>query len=285
MKSLLAVAGLFCMTHAYAACSVNDAAGNHFTLENPARRIIVLAPDLVENIFAIDAGGAIAGVVDGSDYPAAARRIERVGSYSGIDLERILALHPDLIISWQYGFPRQLQALKRLGIPVFVTAPRKLEDVSRLLLQLGCLTGKRQAASAAAARFDAELAKIKSEYSATRPLKVFFQIDDKALITINKDSWINEALQFCGGVNVFAGASVIAPVISREAVIAANPDVIMHPGSNPDWQQSWQAWPTIHAVQNHKLYDIEPDWIARASPRLVKGVRQICAYLSDASSA
>jgi ABC-type Fe3+-hydroxamate transport system substrate-binding protein len=263
-------------------CVVTDDAGQSLQLSSPAKRIIVLAPDLVENVFAIGAGDQVIGVVQGCDYPSAARRIAQVGSYMGIDLERIVALKPDLIIAWKYAFPRQLAALKRLGIPVYVAAPKKLEDVPRLMRHLGCLTAHEQSAEVAAHQFEDSMKHLPVRAANKPRVKVFFQIDRYALMTVNQDSWINQVIELCGGRNLFADAKVIAPEVSRESILMANPDVIFNVAENNGWQSAWQRWSQIAAVRDHRLYSIEPDWIARAGPRLVLGARQACAAMVSA---
>lgn len=280
LSFLFLCAGIVFSLSAMAACDVTDDAGSHLQLVKPARRIIVLTPDLVENIFAIGAGDRVIGVVKGSDFPAAAMNIPVVGSYSGIDLERIVAMHPDLIITWKYAFPRQLAALKQFGIPVYVAAPKALEDVPRQLRQFGCLTGRMQQAEQAAQQFTQEINALRV-HAAQQKLKVFFQIDGAALITINRDSWINQVLELCGGQNIFANARTVSPEVDRESILASNPDLIMSVSTNNDWKRAWQAWPGISAVRHHQLFTIDPDSISRAGPRLVRGARQVCAYLAE----
>lgn len=260
-------------------CIVQDDVGKQITLSHPAKRIVVLAPDLVEDIFAIGAGDRIVGVIEGSDYPEQAKKINRVGTYAGADLERIVELKPDLILAWKYSFPRQIHALRELGFPVFVTAPKHITDVPAILNKLGCLTGKTQQSRYAALAYTKSMHALELKYQQRKKLKVFYLVDANALITINHSSWINQAIELCGGKNIFADAKVIAPEVSRESILVRNPDVILFNTVSDAWKKSWQAWPQISAVQKKHLYAVRPDVIARAGPRLVEGVRQICQYL------
>lgn len=260
------------------ACEVSDDNGKILHLAHPAKRLIVLAPDLVENVFAAGAGDSIVGVVQGSDYPKAVLQIPIVGSYSGVDLEKIVSLNPDLIIAWKYAFPRQLAALQRLGIPVYVAAPRQLNDVPALMRKLGCLTDHSQTADKAALQFERSLQQIKKTVTLTHVPTVFFQIDHHLLMTINKDSWINQVIELCGGKNLYADAKVITPEITREALLLANPDVIMNISNDDSWKSEWQKWPTLTAVKTHRLYSINPDQISRAGPRLIQAIQQVCTY-------
>lgn len=280
LRCIFLCAGILFSLQAAAVCDVTDDAGSNIKLPHSAERIIVLSPDLVETMFAIGAGSHVIGVVQGSDFPAQARKISTVGSYSGVDLERIVTLHPDLIVTWKYAFPRQVAALRQLGIPVYISAPKKLEDVPHLMRQLGCLMGKKVAAEKAAQQFEDDLHALASVKR--KPVSVFFQIGEYALITINHDSWINQVMALCGGRNIFADAKTISPEVSREAVLAANPDVILADAGTDSWKKSWRAWPEIKAVRHQHLFTVDPDLIARAGPRLTLGARQVCAYLDAA---
>jgi iron complex transport system substrate-binding protein len=265
---------------AIAVCTVDDDAGVTIKLNSPAQRLVILAPDLVENVFAIGAGAKIVGVVSGSDYPEAARTLRTVGSYAGIDLERIVSLHPDLIVTWKYAFPRQLAALKQFGIPVYVAAPRKLEDIPRTLRNLGCLTGQQATANEVALKFERRINQLR--VSSQKSAKVFFQIDRNALLTINQDSWISQVIELCGGKNIFADARVITPEVNRESIIVANPDVIFSLGNDDGWKRSWQQWTDISAVMRGRLYTVNPDLISRAGPRLVEGALLVCEGIAAA---
>lgn len=284
LREVILIAGCFLALNVYANCEVQDDTGNILKLNSPAKKIIVLAPDLVENVYAVGAGNQVAGVVKGSDFPAAVLSVPVVGSYAGVDLERISALKPDLIITWQYAFPRQIAALKRLGMPVYVAAPKQLHDVPRLLRNIGCLTGHDNDAAKAAQQFENAITQLKlAPHPVVQP-KVFFQIDRYSLMTINKDSWINQVIELCGGKNIFADAKTVAPMVSREAIVMADPDFIFNASGDDGWKASWQEWSKVTAVKNARLVSIKPDWISRAGPRLVLAAEQICSQLSSIHS-
>src|SRR3990167_1961031 len=239
------------------ACDVVDETGNHVRIEKRAMRIISLAPDITEILFAIGAGQAIVGVVSGSDYPEKARDLPVVGSYQGLDLERILALKPDLIITWNQNFLRQLAVLAQQGVPVYRTNPRRLEDIPRTMQKLGCLTGHRFEAERRARQFSRDLSKLAGEYRKAAPVKVFFQLGDRRLMTINRESWINQVITLCGGRNVFAEAAFSAPEVSIESVLAANPVVILNGATDDRWKASWRHWRELAAVDRGNLFTIE----------------------------
>src|SRR3990167_8202709 len=147
------------------ACDVVDETGNHVRIEKRAMRIISLAPDITEILFAIGAGHEVVGVVSGSDYPESARHLPIIGSYLGLDLERILALKPDLVISWNQNFTRELAILSQQGIPVYRTNPRYLEDIPRSMQKLGLLTGHRLPAAKSAAAYLNSLSLLAGRYA------------------------------------------------------------------------------------------------------------------------
>ncbi len=258
---------------------VSDDLGEQIQLQQPAMRIISLAPDLTEILFAIGAGDRVIAVVQGSDYPAAARRLPVVGAYNGLDLERVLALHPDLIVMWGSSFARQVSVFKKLGIPIYQTQPEALVDVARTMRHLGYLVGKNAEADHVASGFLQRLLTLKKKYGRRKTITVFYQIGTTSLFTINKKSWINQAITLCGGQNVFADARLLAPEVSVEAVIHANPAVIIMDTRQAVLRSRWQRFPMLSAVQHHAIFTIDPDLIDRASPRLVDGVAALCEAL------
>ena len=161
---------------AFAAVQVKDDLGRSVTLAQPAKRIISLAPHLTEDLFAIGAGGQLVGVVSYSDYPKAALKIPLVGGYTGVDLEKIRALRPDLIVAWQSGNPpAQLQKIAALGIPMFYDNSQTLKDVPTVLERLGVLTGQADGATAAAQQFRGRLANSKNSMQTSVPCAPFIK--------------------------------------------------------------------------------------------------------------
>ena len=271
---------LVSLTHAL---EVSDDQNDRIILKKPAHRIISLSPDITEILFDIGAGSQVVGVVSGSDYPDAAKHIPRIGSYLGIDLEKILVLHPDLIVTWDHVFLRQTRAFKQFSIPVYTVMSKNLEDIARTMKNLSILTGQEKHGFQQAQQWMRTLATIKKKYHRQKTVSVFYQLGSYSLMTINQDSWINQVITFCGGHNVFANTKKIATEVSLEAVIYANPQVIINDGRAADWQKRWQAFPMMKAVKYGNLYRISPDLIERAGPRLLQGTAQVCDFLALAS--
>ena len=273
---------------ALADVSVVDDTGAAVRLERPAQRIVTLAPHLAETVFAAGAGDKLAGAVEYSDYPVAAGKVPKVGGYSRLDLEAIVALKPDLIIAWQTGnAPANIDKLRGLGFPIYVSQPNRLEDVAGEIERLGQLAGTSEAADAAARRFRARLADLRKQYGGRPTVRTFYQIWKQPLSTIGGRQIISSVIRLCGGENVFGGLETIAPVVTVEAVVAANPEAIVASGmgeSRPDWLDDWKRWPAVTAVARNNLFFVPPELIQRHTPRLLDGAEALCRHLETARS-
>ncbi|MDL2355844.1 MAG: cobalamin-binding protein [Pseudomonadota bacterium] len=265
---------------AASAITVVDDAGQRVTLAAPARRIISMAPHITELLFAAGGGERIVGAINFSDYPEAAKKIPLVGSNAQIDMERVIALKPDLLIVWQSGNTgRQLEQLGKLGIPVFQSEPNKLDQVADSLTRFGRLLGTEPVAAAAAAQFRASIASLGARYRGRPPVTVFYQIWDKPIFTLSSKHLINDAIRLCGGENVFAGLTVVAPSVSTEAVLQANPEAIFG-GDQHDPDDAgigiWRPYRSLLAVERGNLFRLEGELLTRPGPRVAQGAAQLC---------
>ncbi|MCR4300983.1 MAG: cobalamin-binding protein [Sulfuricaulis sp.] len=265
---------------------VVDDAGHIVKLKMPAKRIISLAPYLTEILFAAGAGSTLVGTVNYSDYPKQALQIPRVGNYDNFDVERILALKPDLIIAWQSGNPTvHMERLRNLGLTIYIGEPRVFEDVPRNLERLGRLAGTERTAQQAAAAFRKRYTRLQLRYSSRPTVSVFYEIWNRPLMTVNGEHLISRMMQVCGGRNVFAGLTPLAPVIDLEAVIKADPEAIIASGMNeksPEWLEHWRQYPSLRAIRGNNLFFIPPDLMQRNGPRILDGAEQVCQYLEQA---
>ena len=264
---------------------VTDFSGRRVTLDKPAQRIIALSPHLVENVFSAGAGGKLVGVVSYSNYPSRAKTIPIVGSYRAYSLEKIVALHPDLVLTWDNGDGRDsAKPFETLGIPVYVDDPHKLRDVATSVRDIGILSGTPTKAGAAADRFLQRLATLRTHYQNAEPVSVFYQVWNQPLQTVNGTHIISAVIHLCGGRNIFADTPVIAPKISLEAVLERNPDAIIASGMDkerPEWLDQWRDYPQLNAVINDNLYFIPPDFIQRHTFRILKGAEMMCRSLQE----
>lgn len=268
------------------ALSVTDDAGQVIQLEHEAKRIITLAPHIVEQLFAIGAGERIVGTVSYSDYPEAANEIPLVGGYDRFDMETILALKPDLIIGWQSGnSAEQIAQLKSLGITLFLDEPRRVDDIPRTIERLGIITGEQQRATEVAQQFRDGFYSLREKFRSKSRVTLFYQLWHRPLMTVNGQQIINDIINQCGGENIFKELSALTPVVSREAVIAADPEVIITSGmkdARPESHDEWLQWGAMQAVSRGHIYAIDPDIIHRASPRMLKGAETICGFIDSA---
>ena len=285
MLSVLSVLalGLAITSHAQGAITVVDDSGARVTLSTPAQRIISMSPHVTELLFAAGGGARIVGAMNYSDYPAAAKLIPLVGSNAQLDMERVIALKPDLLVVWQSGnTARQLEQLRQLGIPMFYSEPQRLDQVAESLTRLGQLMATESVAQPAAAAFRAEIAALRARYGARPPVKVFYQIWDKPLYTLNGKQIVTDAMRLCGGENIFSNLAVKAPQVSIEAVMQADPEVIFG-GDRQDAADAginiWRPYKGLLAVRRGNLFGLRGELLTRAGPRMHLGVAELCQKL------
>ncbi|MEN8107720.1 MAG: cobalamin-binding protein [Pseudomonadota bacterium] len=268
-----------------AAVKVTDDTGTRVSLSQPADRIISLAPHITELLFAAGAADAIVAVAEFSDYPAAAALLPRIGGGSGIDLEAVIALQPDLVIAWGSGNPAgQVARLRQLGIPVFVSEPRVLADIPASLRRFGQLAGTELAANAAADRFNLRHRQLLQRNSGKSTVSVFYQIWDRPLMTVNDAHLISDVIRLCGGSNVFADLSGLASPVGLEAVLQRDPQVIIAGSDSTDaadLMAYWQRWPEMAAVRQGYVYSIPRELLVRHTPRILAGAERLCGLLDS----
>lgn len=247
-------------------------------------RIVSLAPSVTEIAYAAGAGPSLVGTVEYSDFPAAARDLPRVGDGWQVDVERVLALRPDLVLAWATGTPQATIAkLEAVGLRVESVETQRLADVPAALRWLGALAGSPGEAEAAAGEFESEIRRLRQRYSGARTVSVFIEIDDDPLYTVGGQHVISEAVTLCGGRNVFADLRQVAPPVDLESVLARDPQVIVSTDDTiADPIAAWRRWPHLAAVRAGAIYSLPADLVARATPRLASGVALTCAALDDA---
>jgi iron complex transport system substrate-binding protein len=247
-------------------------------------RIVSLAPSLTEIAYAAGAGPALVGTVEYSDYPAEARRLPRVGDGWSVDIERVLALRPDVVLAWSSGTPQAtIERLEAVGLRVVNVPTFRLADVPAALRLVGRLAGTPAVAEAAARRFDDEVDRLRRQHAGSSVLTVFIQIDDQPLFTVGGRHVLSEVVALCGGRNVFADLAQVAPQVDVEAVLARDPQVILSTDDTvADPAAMWRRWPQLHSVRAATIYPLPSDLVARATPRLAQGVAATCRALDDA---
>ena len=286
LSTVAFLAGLLNAPGAGADIVLRDDTGQEVRLPAPARRIVALAPHIAENLYAAGAGRQLVGTVEYSDYPPEAKQVPRVGGYARIDLEAVAALKPDLVLAWESGNAApQVAKLRQLGLTVYVSQPDKMEDVARQLEHYGQLADTRATAQAAAERFRQRLHALRQANAGKPGVRTFYQIWKTPLMTVGGRQIISDAIALCGGENVFAGLPALAPTVTVEAVLAADPEVIVASGmgdARPEWLNDWQRWSRLSAVRRNNLFHINPDLMNRHTPRLLDGTARLCELLDQA---
>ena len=267
------------------AAEAYDDEGTLVSLAAPAMRIISLAPSLTEILYAAGAGNKVVGVVEFSDYPPEARSLPVVGRYDSLDLETLLALQPDLVIAWRSGNPRAaISRLRELGLTVYVAEPQDLDTVASHLDRIGTLAGTGTLASEASANFRQQLQDLRTRYSRREPVRTFYQVWNRPLITAGGTELINDIISLCGGTNIFRELSRVAPKVSVESVLSRDPQIIVASGMDqerPEWLDSWRDWRKLSAVRDDKLFFIPPDLMQRHTPRALEGAQRLCAQIES----
>jgi iron complex transport system substrate-binding protein len=288
MKLVLGGLGLlagFIAVNASAAISVRDDYGNGVTLQHPAQRIISMAPHVTELLFAAGGGDRIVGAVSYSDYPEAARRIPRIGDNRQVDIERIVALKPDLLVVWRHGSSeRQVEQLRQLGIPLFYSEPHKLDDIPDSVLRLGRLLGTDPQANQAATDLRQQLSALAERYANRSKVRMFYQVWDKPLYTLNGQHIVSDAIRLCGGENVLAGKDTTAPTVKNQAVLQQKTeDNVSTRERRPaeGGANLWKPYSILTATRRGNLMTIDGNLLNRAGPRMIAGATQLCERLEQ----
>jgi iron complex transport system substrate-binding protein len=285
LSPLIASCLLLSTVPAWSAVSATDDAGQVVTLPSPARRIVALGPHITEQLFAVGAGSHIVGTTEYADHPPAAAQIPRVARAHSVDLERVAASRPDLIVVWGSGFPpATIEALRRLGTALYVNEPGALDSIASSMERLGTLTGSTSAAQAAS-EFRSRIASLREKYEPRAPVRVFYQIWQQPLMTLSGRHVLSEAIRLCGGRNVFDALMPIAPQVSLEAVFAADPQLIAtaEPDARPTGAlDGWKRFPTIAAVKTGQLVTLDANKLNRHSPRMAEEIGTLCERIDTA---
>jgi iron complex transport system substrate-binding protein len=260
---------------AIAARTVTDGTGRVLTVPDNPQRIVSFAPSITEIIFALGEETRLKGRSQFSDFPPQARRLPSVGSYIRLDLEKIVALRPDLCFATKDGNPRAvIMRLADLDIPVYVVDPKNLEAVMETIERIGWALNAVPTATAIIQAMRSRIDRVKAlvATTASRP-RVFFQIEISPIVSVGSKTFINELIEMAGGTNVAEGSAPY-PRFSREQVLALAPDVLIitsmaRGGRFDQVKREWARWPSIPAVRNRRILMVDSNLFDRPSPRLV----------------
>jgi iron complex transport system substrate-binding protein len=277
------LAGIGAPLTASAAVTVVDDAGRTLTLAHVPQKIISIAPGATEMLFAAGAGPRVIATVEYSEAPAEALGIPRIGDANAIDMERVVALRPDVVVVWEGGNNAgQVAQLERLHIPIYRHRIRKLADMPASLRRLGALADTRDIARKAASDVESRLAQLAKMYGGRTQLTVLLQVWNRPIYTVGGSHMMTDSLRLCGARNVFDDLKEQGPAVDLEAVIARNPQVIVAvapPGVARDWLKEWQRYPTLQAVKNDALVPFEDRRLSRLGPSALDGTEVLCQAL------
>ncbi len=276
------------------AATFRDDAGREVLIEAPPRRVITLAPNLTEFVYAVGAGDTLVATVDASLHPEAARSLPHIGDHRRLDVERVLSLAPDLVLAWHHGNNgREIAQLQAAGLTFFFLEPRRLGDVPRALERVGELFARTEAGHARAEELRRELASLRARYADAAPVTAFYQVWPQPLMTLNREHLVNDMMALCGARNVFAGLAPLVPRLSTEAVLAADPEVMLAPDlarqdgdafrrdpALPAFAQ-WQRFDGMTAVRRGWFYALPAATFTGQGPRVSEGARALCGALDE----
>lgn len=279
LASLVLVAGV---TPAFGApVSAVDDQGRRLTLPRPARRVVSLAPNVTEMLFAVGAGPRVVGVTQFCDFPAAAKSKPRIGNFSNPDLEAVAAARPDLVVAAHGNSLDAIGALRRLGLPVFVTNPRDTAGVVRNIETLGRLTGQGAAASRLGASLRGRLSRLERRLAGRPRPRTLVVIWPDPMTVVGGLSYVNEAIRRAGGTNAAGAIREAYPKVDPERLITLAPDALIYPGGHGRLA-SLAARPGVEltpAGKAKRIHTVTADWLLRAGPRLIAGIEETARRL------
>ena len=280
---LLSVLVFASRAHA-APLTVLDDTGRRVTLPKPPSRIISLAPGATEMLFAAGAGDRVIATVRYSDEPATAKRIPRIGDVTAVDMERLVALAPDVVVVWPGGGnPAQIEKIVQLGIPVYRQQVNRLADLPASVRRLGALAPDSSVAEAEARSLEEQLEHLAHEYGGGKHPTVLLEVWNHPVYTVGGTQLMSDALSLCGARNVFGDLKELSAVVDIEAVIARNPDIIVAaapPSEGASWLADWKRYGGLNAVRNGRLIAFEDQGLSRLGPSVLTATAGLCKALS-----
>jgi iron complex transport system substrate-binding protein len=269
--------------------TVTDDTRQAVTVGGPPLRIASLSPGGTEMLFAAGAGGEVVATTRYSDEPPAARAVPRIGDAVAIDVERLVLLHPDVVVAWPGGGnPAQQARIAALHIPVYEQQALRLTDLAPSVRRLGALAGTQGAAERAARAIEARLGALEREYSggawgAGRHPSVLLEVWNRPIYTVGGRQLMSDALALCGARNVFGDLPEAGPAVNVEAVIARDPDIIIAagpPGESAAWLRDWQRFGTLAAVREHRLIAFDNQALSRLGPSVLSATEELCRAIA-----
>ena len=278
---LLITGFFFPANNIYASKILTDQLGRQVSLPDNPIRVVSLAPSITEIVFALEQENRLVGVTRFSDFPEAAKKLPKVGSFVHLDLEKIVSLKPDLCIAIKDGNPRAVvNRLESLGIPVYVVSPVNLKTVMKTITEIGSFLNASEKANSVVQDMKSRIQRVKTKIAnVTYRPRVFFQIGIAPIVSVGTNTFTNELIELAGGKNLSKGP-IPYPRFSKEQVLSLSPEVfiITSMSRNTIFEQvkkEWSKWPSLPAVKNHRIHLEDSNLFDRPTPRLVDGLEHL----------
>jgi len=265
--------------------TIKDSMGTEVRLDKDPVRIIPLAPSLTEILYYLGLGDRVVGVPSFSYYPPEAKEKPGIGSYTNVNIEKIISLSPNLVIGTKDGNSKEdAELLREAGIPVYIVNPRNVREAISTIGEIGDICGVTEKARQLVNGLNKRLDVVQRlAASGNKPL-VFLQINLKPIMTVNKNTFHNDLIRLAGGINMTADEPITYPRISIEEVIRKKPDIILissmeRGGEFEEAKKEWMKWTSIPAVKNNRVYLIDSDLIHRPSQRIIDGLETMARLI------
>ena len=272
---------LFADQAIYASKNLTDQLGRQVSLPDNPVRVVSLAPSITEIVFALGQEDRLIGVTRFSDFPEAAKKLPKVGSFVHLDLEKIVSLKPDLCIAIKGGNPRaMINRLESLNIPVYAVNPRNLQTVMKTITEIGSFLNAGEKANSIVQDMQSRIQRVKTKIAnVTYRPRVFFQIGIAPIVSVGTDTFTNELIELAGGKNLSKGP-IPYPRFSKEQVLSLSPEVfiITSMSRNSIFERvknEWSKWPSLPAVRNKRIHLEDSNLFDRPTPRLVYGLENL----------
>ncbi|HHU30670.1 MAG: cobalamin-binding protein [Bacillota bacterium] len=259
--------------------TVTDELGREVTIERKPERIISLLPSLTETLFALGVGEAVVGVTTDCSFPEEAKEVEKVADWTTIDMEKILALEPDLVLADDSSaLLDQLYFLDDAGIPYVLIDPDSMEEVTGCIMEVARVVGALEEGEKITEEIRKGIEEIQEKAAAVpedeKP-QVIILIDTETFFTVGIGEYLSDLVTAAGGINAAAELGSSYFELSEENILDIDPDVIICTWYRRDELLARDSWQNMKAVKNGRIYDVTPDLVSRPGPRIVQGLEEI----------